>query len=169
MTLGLSGRIIQVSTSRGGVPKRAVFEGVATKDGIQGDSWAHPAFHGGPMQALLLISEEAIDELRAMGYPLYAGALGENLTLQGLDRKQMRLGQTYRTSGGVILELTKMRTPCETLSVYGSGIQRAIYDQEVKAGNAASPRWGLSGFYARVIQPGVIRPGDTIALFSENA
>jgi MOSC domain-containing protein YiiM len=120
------------------------------------------------MQALLLISEEAIDELRAMGFPLYAGALGENLTLQGLDRKQMRLGQTYRTSGGVILELTKMRTPCETLSVYGAGIQRAIYDQEVRAGNAGSPRWGLAGFYARVIQAGVLRPGDTIALFSEN-
>jgi len=55
------------------------------------------------------------------------------------------------------------------LSVYGYGIQKAIYDAKVKARDASSPRWGLGGFYASVVQPGVIRPGDPIVLLVEHA
>jgi len=33
-----------------------------------------------------------------------------------------------------------------------------------QAGDPASLKWGLSGFYASVIQAGVIRPGDDIRL-----
>ena len=57
-----------------------------------------------------------------------------------------------------------MRTPCATLDVYGSGIQAAMYDARVQAGDPESQRWGLSGFYASVVQPGMVRAGDTIAL-----
>jgi MOSC domain-containing protein YiiM len=54
--------------------------------------------------------------------------------------------------------------PCSTLDVYGSGVQAAIYDARVQAGDPGSPRWGLSGFYASVVQPGTVRAGDPIAL-----
>jgi MOSC domain-containing protein YiiM len=64
--------------------------------------------------------------------------------------------------GDAAIELTRVRQPCATLHVYGSGIQAAIYDARVQAGDSASPRWGLSGFYASVVQPGLVRPGDTI-------
>ena len=57
-----------------------------------------------------------------------------------------------------------MRAPCATLDVYGSGIQAAMYDARVQAGDPESPRWGLSGFYASVVQPGIVRAGDSIAL-----
>ena len=63
-----------------------------------------------------------------------------------------------------MFEITKLRAPCATLSVYRPGIQHAVYDQQVKAGDPASPRWGLGGFYARVIHPGVIRAQDIITL-----
>jgi len=102
----------------------------------------------------------------AQGFPLYYGALGENLTTSGLDRRQMRIGQRYR-AGEVMLELTKLRAPCNNLDVYGPSIKQAIYDAQVKAGDPASPRWGLSGFYARVIRPGVIRPHDIITLVDQ--
>jgi len=39
----------------------------------------------------------------------------------------------------------------------------------VKAGNSASPVWGLAGFYASVLQSGTIRPGDPIHLLDESA
>jgi MOSC domain-containing protein YiiM len=162
----MAGRILQVNISPGGIPKRAIEEAIVTSQGIQGDSWAHPEIHGGPNQALLLITGEGIDELKARGYPLYAGALGENLTTSGLDRRKMRVGQRYR-AGQVLLELTKLRGPCSTLDVYGSGIQRDIYDAQVKAGDPATPRWGLSGFYARVVRAGVIRPHDIITLVDQ--
>lgn len=135
-------------------------------DGILGDSWSHPTIHGGPDRALLLITSEGIGELVAQGFPLFAGALGENLTTRGLDRRAMRIGQRYR-AGDVFLEITKMRGPCSTLDVYGVGIQKAVYDAQVKAGDASSEHWGLAGFYARVLKGGVIRPHDIITLVDQ--
>jgi MOSC domain-containing protein YiiM len=130
--------------------------------------YAHPDIHGGPRQAVLLISSEGIEELVQAGFPLYPGALGENITAKGLDRRMFRLGQRYRV-GQVVLELTKMRAPCNTLAPYGPGIQQAVYDEKVKAKDPTSPRWGLGGVYARVVTPGTIYVGDPIALLDELA
>ncbi len=162
----MPGSVVQINVSRGGVPKRAVPLGEVTPLGIVGDVCAHPDIHGGPRQALLLITSEGIEELTALGFALYPGALGENLTTQGLDRRTLRAGQRYRV-GNVLIELTKIRAPCATLNVYGPAIQKAIYDERVKAADPASPRWGLSGFYTAVLQPGTIRPGDPILLLEE--
>jgi MOSC domain-containing protein YiiM len=162
----MTGSIVQINISPGGIPKRPVFEAVVTTQGIQGDSWAHPQVHGGPNQAVLLVTSEAIAELVAQGFPLYPGALGENLTTLGLDRRLMRAGQRYR-AGEVTLELTKLRVPCETLSRYGPGIQRAVYDAQANAGDVSSPHWALGGFYARVLNPGTLRPHDIISLVDQ--
>lgn len=164
----MAGSILQISVSRGGIPKRAIPQGDVTALGISGDEHAHPQFHGGPRQAILIVTSEGLDELIAQGFPLYAGALGENVTTRGLDRRSMRIGQRYRTPQ-VILEITKLRVPCETLSVYGSGIQQALYDELVKAGDPSSPRWGLGGFYASVLRPGSVRPGEPLTLLEELA
>ena len=83
---------------------------------------------------MLLITSEGIDELIAQGFSLFPGALGENLTTAGLDRRLMRPGQRYR-AGEVFLELTRLRGPCAALDVYGPGLQKAIYDPQVKAGD----------------------------------
>jgi MOSC domain-containing protein YiiM len=66
--------------------------------------------------------------------------------------------------GDTAIELTTIRTPCATLDVYGTGIQAAMYDVRVQKGNRESPLWGLSGFYASVVQPGSVRPGDAIVV-----
>jgi MOSC domain-containing protein YiiM len=160
----VSGSIVQISTSRGGVPKHAIPSAEVNTLGIIGDACAHPDVHGGPLQAVLLVTSEGIDELIAAGYPLFFGALGENLTTRGLDRHAMRFGQRYRVGDGVVIELTKLREPCNQLSVYGFGIQRFVIDSQAAAGDPQSPRWGLGGFYAAVVAPGTIRTGDPIEL-----
>jgi len=162
----MTGCVVQISISPGGVPKRPIPEAEVTQEGIRGDSWAHPQIHGGPMQALLVITTEGIEELMAQGYPLYSGALGENLTVTGLDRREMRIGQRYRV-GEVLIELTKIRAPCSQLDVYGASIKTAVYDAQVNAGDFSSPRWGLSGFYARVLRAGTLRPRDIIQLVDQ--
>lgn len=162
----MTGTVLQVSISRGGVPKRAIPEGDVTPLGIAGDAFDHPQIHGGPRQAVLLITAEAIAELTALGYPLHPGALGENITTLGVDRAQWRAGQRWRV-GQAIVELTKVRAPCDTLSVYGAGIQKAVYDAQVKAGDPSSPRWALAGFYASVVQPGIVRQGDPVVLLDQ--
>ncbi|HLY04775.1 MAG TPA: MOSC domain-containing protein [Rhizomicrobium sp.] len=151
--------VVQLNVSRGGLPKRAIAEAEVSARGISGDGFSHPYIHGRPHQALLLITSEGVDELTAQGFRLFYGALGENITTGGLDRHGLRPGQRYRI-GEVIIELTEVREPCASLNVYGPGIQKAIYD----AGGHDSPRWGLTGFYAAVLQPGMIRPGDPIQL-----
>jgi MOSC domain-containing protein YiiM len=118
---------------------------------MAGDACAHPAIHGGPGKALLLIAEESLEELKAMGYPLYAGALGENVTTRGLDPASLRPGQRLRIGGEVEIELTSPRRPCNSLDVYGSSLKRDL----------AGPR---AGFYAAVLRPGFIRPGDIITV-----
>jgi MOSC domain-containing protein YiiM len=115
-----------------------------------------------------LITSEAIAELAARGFPVYYGALGENLTTHGIDRRLLRAGQRFR-AGSAVIELTQVREPCSTLDIYGPEIKGEIYDSQVKAGDFTSPRWALSGFYAAVVQPGVIRANDIITLESELA
>jgi MOSC domain-containing protein YiiM len=162
----MTGTILQINVSPGGIPKRPIPEATVTRTGVTGDSWAHPHIHGGPNQAILLICSEAIEDLRAKGFAVYPGALGENLTIAGIDRRQMRIGQRYR-AGETLIELTKLRAPCDTLTPLGRGIQAELYDAKVKAGDPTSPRWAMGGFYAAVRQPGIIRPHDIIALVDQ--
>jgi MOSC domain-containing protein YiiM len=159
----VTGLIVQISISPGGIPKRAITEAMVTREGIVGDGWAHPRFHGGPKQAILLMCAEVIEQLRAGGYAVFHGALGENFTVRGLDHRALRPGQRFR-AGQAVIELTKVRVPCETLDVYSSSIKAAIYGKAVKAGDTTSPLWARSGMYASVVQPGVVRPDDIIAL-----
>jgi len=162
----MTGSIEQVNISLGGLPKNPILHGFVTPLGIEGDLHAHPQSHGGPLKAILIVCAEAIEELAAKGFPLFAGALGENLTVRGLDRRQMRFGQRYR-AGGCLLELTKIRAPCTTLDVYGPAIKAEIFDKDVKAGDARSPKWGLSGFYTSVLQTGWVRQNDIITLVDQ--
>jgi len=164
----LTGSIVQINLSRGGLPKRPITEAVLTPLGLEGDAQAHPEIHGGPRQAVLLITAEAIDDLILRGYPIYYGAMGENLTTRGLDRRLLRVGQRYRV-GAALIELTKVRGPCLQLDVYGPSIKAEVYDAQVKVGDTSSPRWAMSGFYAAVVHTGVIRANDIITLESELA
>jgi MOSC domain-containing protein YiiM len=150
--------------SQGGIPKLAIPSAELTEAGIAGDKWRYP-FHGGRSKAILLVTAEGIDELVAQGFKLFPGAVGENLTTRGLDRRQLRLGQRFSV-GDAAIELAQIRTPCATLDVYGTGIQAAMLDARAQAGDPESSRWGLSGFYASMVHKGTIRTGDAIRLMS---
>ena len=157
------GSIIQVSTSPGGLPKRAIAEGMITPLGIAGDLHAHPAIHGGERKAILIIASEVVDALVDRGYLVFYGALGENLTTRGLPIRDLRIGDQIR-AGGARLEITQPRGPCSQLDIYGESLKYELYDQRVKDRDPSSPRWGMSGFYARVISPGPVGQGDIIAV-----
>lgn len=160
----MTGSVVQINVSGGGIPKRPVaLEAEVTPLGITGDVCAHPRFHGGRKQALLLIASEVIEDLRQRGYPVYPGALGENITTRGIDFRQLRIGDQVRI-GDVLIELTKVRGPCAALDAYGPSIKQEIYDPKVKAGDQTSEHWGRSGFYAAVLRPGTIRVDDIITL-----
>ena len=169
----MSGKIFQVNISSGGVPKRAILLGKLERAGFEGDCFLHPKIHGGPDQAVLLIAFETVQELIQQGFPVFPGALGENLTTSGLEPRLWRPGQQFHV-GSARIELTKPRAPCRTLDRYGVSstgvtIQKSIFDSKVKSGDTSADRWGKSGFYARVTQPGDVAAGDSIVLESELA
>ena len=166
--MGDSGKILQVSISPGGLPKRAIEEGFITPLGIEGDWHAHPEIHGGPRKAILFIASEVVEHLTAQGYPLFPGAMGENLTTRGLEIHDIRIGDQIR-AGGALLEVTQPRGPCSALDIYGDTLKAVVYDRQVKARDHTSPRWGMSGFYASVVEPGPVRAGDAIAVVAKLA
>jgi MOSC domain-containing protein YiiM len=116
----------------------------------------------------LIVAAEVVDELQKRGYPVFYGALGENLTTRGLDIRELRIGDQVRV-GGVLLEITAPRVPCLQLDVYGPSIKQEIYDRKVKALDPASPRWGMSGFYASVLSSGPVGPGDPVEVVAKLA
>ncbi len=160
--------ILQVNTSPGGLPKRPIGGGFLGPLGIEGDLHAHPEIHGGPEKAVLLIAAETVDDLISRGYPLFYGALGENLTTRGIDVRMLRIGDRIR-AGGALLEITRPRNPCRQLDVYGEDLKTELSDTQVKARDHSSPRWGMSGFYLRVVEPGPVQAGDCIAVVSQLA
>src|SRR4051812_45598909 len=102
----MTGSILQINVSSGGVPKSAVAEALVTELGLQSDVHAHPEIHGGPDRAVLLVTAEGIEELAALGFPLTHGSLGENLTTLGIGRRDWRVGQRWRVGEEVVIEIT---------------------------------------------------------------
>ena len=164
----MQGVIAQLNISPGGLPKRAIVEGWISPLGIEGDLHAHPGIHGGPLKAVLIIASEVVDALAARGYPLFYGAMGENLTTRGIDIRRIRIGDQLRV-GGAQIEITQPRGPCSALDIYGESLKLEIYDLQVRQRDFSSPRWGMSGFYASVTAPGPVRLGDAISLVSQLA
>jgi MOSC domain-containing protein YiiM len=158
----MPGTVIQINVSPGGLPKRPISLGRIGAAGVEGDAQAHTGIHGGPGKAVLLIAAEVVDELAARGYPVFYGALGENLTARGIDVRSLRIGDRLR-AGSATIEIAQVRAPCRQLDVYGKSLQGELHDARVKAGDSGSPRWGRSGFYASVVEAGVVAPGDIIA------
>ena len=86
-----------------------------------------------------MVSGEDLESLKDKGFPVYPGALGENLTVTGLDFRKLRLGMRFR-AGEAVIELTKFRVPCDQLDPYNPGeredrIQSHLYDKAVKGGD----------------------------------
>jgi sulfite oxidase len=152
----LEGRIVQLNIkprdgrSRG-LPKRPVPEIFVTPEGVQGDfnRWRTEKAAGDPDQAVLLLSEETMAELRAEGWPVQPGDLGENLTVAGLPADTLRPGVRVRV-GEVVLEVSKACDPCMILQTLPYvGLKRGPEFLRTMAGRR--------GWFARVLQGGTIR------------
>ena len=112
--------------------------------GIEGDA------HGGKWhRQVSLLSQERVDEFRARGADVCAGAFGENLLVAGIDFKALPVGTRFHC-GDVLLELTQIGKECHA--------HCQIYHQ---VGDCIMPREGV---FARVLQPGIITVGDELTI-----
>ncbi|HXJ40074.1 MAG TPA: MOSC domain-containing protein [Bryobacteraceae bacterium] len=166
----MPGILTHINRSNGGLPKLVVSAPVVlTPEGLEGDRHRNLKYHGGPDKAVLMLAAEHLEYLKQKGFAVFPGALGENLTVSGLDPARWRSGQRYRLGDDPIIELTTLRVPCLNLDVYDPAIKTELYDAACKAGNPDSPNWARGGFYARVIRAGLLVPGAPVTLESEMA
>ena len=152
----MNGRIAQISVSPGGVPKTPVPSADVTSSGVEGDAHRDLANHGGPDRAVCLFSLEQIQALQAEGHPLGPGALGENVTIEGLDWARVVPGARLKLGGQLLLEITRYTSPC-------LNIRPAFFHGDYsRVSEKRHPGW--SRVYARVLIAGRIHTGDAVVL-----
>jgi len=155
----VSGRIVQISVSRGGVPKTGVAQARVTALGLDGDAHRDAEHHGGPERAVCLYAMEAIRSLQAEGHWIVPGAIGENVTVEGLDWSAVVPGSHLLLGETVLLQVTRYTSPCVNIT-------RAFKDGDyARVSQKRHPGW--SRVYARVLAPGSIRQGDSVRLLDE--
>jgi len=132
------GIVASLNAGSGGVPKQAVDRVEVDFSGLVGDVQATRKHHGRPFQALSLWSAEVIDALNAEGHSLHPGAAGENITC----------------------DVSSYAVPCKQLAhlFVDRDFGRIHHDRDRENGEATCR------VYATVIEPGVIRTGDPVAL-----
>lgn len=117
--------------------------------GLQGDRVAQP-YHGSPDAAICV---HLCDHYRfwkeRYGLNLTPGGIGENFVLNEITEDEIFVGDIVRT-GGALLQVSGPRVPCAN-----------------QARHVGRPDWvkltiteNRTGFYARVLEPGAVRPGD---------
>lgn len=104
-----------------------------------------------------LIHSELHDELRAKGFAVSAGQMGENITTRGIDLLGLPAGTKLHIGDMAMIEVTGLRNPCSQLDNFQSGLMAAVLDHD-EDGNLIRK----SGIMAIVLTGGEIRPGDPI-------
>ena len=144
-----------INISNGGVPKRPQLACHVGFDGLEGDRQRDLRYHGGPDRAVCLYSLDLIEALRAEGHDIEPGAIGENLTVKGVDWALMTPGATLAV-GEVRLQLTDYAAPCNNIARSFQRRQYVRVNQKVNAG------W--SRLYARVLAEGTVHLGDSVRI-----
>ncbi len=151
--------IVQISVSRGGVPKTAVPAARVTAEGLDGDAHRDLEHHGGPERAVCIYSMEAIKRLQAEGHSIAPGSMGENVTVEGLDWSAVVPGSHVLLGSKVLLQVTRYTSPCVNITGSFKGGEFARVSQK------RHPGW--SRVYARVLAEGTIRRDDPVRLLDE--
>ena len=151
----LTGQIVGLHTSNGGVPKKSIQSAEVGIRGIEGDVQRSRQHHGRPWQALCLWADETIVKLQAEGHPIARGLAGENITLSGIDFTQATCGSLL-VCGELDVELTLFTLPCsKNAKWFNNGDFNRMH-------HAAEP--GVSRMYASVFVPGRVSVGDFVTL-----
>ena len=104
-----------------------------------------------------LIHAELFDELRAKGFAVAPGELGENITTSGIDLLALPAGTRLHLGAIAVVEITGLRNPCSQIDNFQQGLMAATLDKDAK-GNLLRK----AGIMSIVIANGDVQPGDRI-------
>lgn len=101
-----------------------------------------------------LIHAELLDELRARGFDVPPGGMGENITTRGIPLLDLAVGTRVHLGPDAVIEVTGLRNPCAQLDAFRAGLMNAVLER--------APDGSLirkAGIMAVVIQGGRVSPG----------
>jgi MOSC domain-containing protein YiiM len=104
-----------------------------------------------------LIHTELHEALRAAGFTVSAGQMGENITTHGVALLGLPTGTRLRVGNTAVIEITGLRNPCVQLDNFQSGLMAAVLARD-EPGNLIRK----AGVMAIVLEGGEVRPGDPI-------
>ena len=106
-----------------------------------------------------LIGQELLDELRACGFDIAAGDLGENVTTLGLDLLDLPRGTRLHLGEEAVLEVTGLRNPCAQIEAFARGLLAKVVERD-QAGQIVRK----AGIMAIVVESGTVRAGEPISV-----
>jgi MOSC domain-containing protein YiiM len=106
-----------------------------------------------------LIHSELFGELRALGFAIAAGEMGENITTRGLDLLALAVGTRLHLGDDVVVMVTGLRNPCLQLDRFAPGLMRAVLGRD-HTGDLVRK----AGIMSVVLTGGEVRTGDPIAV-----
>ena len=106
-----------------------------------------------------LIHAELHDELRAAGFEVGPGRMGENVTTRGIDLLGLPTGARLRLGPSAVVEVTGLRNPCIQLDGIQYGLMQATLD---RADDGRLIR--KAGVMGVVLAGGEVRAGDAIGV-----
>jgi MOSC domain-containing protein YiiM len=104
---------------------------------------------------------EAIRALVAEGHAIVPGALGENVTVEGLDWSAVLPGSRLLVGDAVLLEVTRYTSPCVNIA--------PVFRERDYARVSQKRHPGWSRVYARVLTEGSVREGDPVRILTAGA
>ena len=148
----IQGKIVAVSISdRKGEKKHNIDQARLKMDhGLEQDAHA-----GDWHRQVSLLDMQSIARIREKGLDVDPGNFAENITTDGIRLWELPIGARLKLGGQVVVEVTQIGKECHN--------RCAIFHQ---VGDCVMPREGI---FAKVLQEGTIRPGDTITVLDPKA
>lgn len=154
----VSGEVVAIFIARsGGQPVERVHEIEALKGrGLAGDRFVEGTSYWSGVDEcqVTLIAVEALEEISTKTVSVMEGQHRRNIVTRGIDLLKLR-GTRFQV-GDAVLEFDRPRPPCRYIqSVSESGMTKALGRSR-------------GGICARVLEGGVIRPGDAIEVVGKS-
>lgn len=144
----MTGKLVSIvySPQAGSFNRKTLAQAVLVADyGIERDRKG-----GHPRRNLNVMDHEVLGRLAGEGYPADPGVLGENLIVQGVQLTEQPSGTLVRIGLDAVIELVALREPCYKLTPLDPRMPDSVI--------------GRVGMMARVVEGGVVRVGDSVAV-----
>lgn len=106
-----------------------------------------------------LVHAELHDELKATGFDVHPGDIGENITTRGIDLLGLPTGTVLRFGATAAVQVTGLRNPCTQLDGFQQGLTAAVLDRDAEGRVVRK-----AGIMSVVLQGGEVVPGDPITV-----